>query len=96
MAVKYSINVMDAETCEWGTVALLCESIPIGVAADMCLALWNDIEGAGDVAIVDENTGEIVWSYAVERQREELEWFDDFCDDDCGFDPYMGCYTDDC
>jgi hypothetical protein len=18
------------------------------------------------------------------------------CDDDCGFDPYMGCYTDDC
>ena len=20
----------------------------------------------------------------------------DYCDDDCGFDPYMGCYTDDC
>lgn len=20
----------------------------------------------------------------------------DYIDDDCGFDPYMGCYTDDC
>ena len=93
--VKYSINLMDAETDEWSTVALLCESIPIGVVADMCIALWNDVEGAGDVAIVDEDTGEVVWSYAVEREREELDEFND-CDFDCGFDPYLGCFTDDC
>ena len=28
---------------------------------------------------------------------EEDDWEDyDDCDNDCGFDPYLGCYTDDC
>lgn len=22
--------------------------------------------------------------------------YEDFCDDEVGFDPYLGCYTDDC
>ena len=29
-----------------------------------------------------------------EFDEEEDDWDD--ADDDCGFDPYLGCYTDDC
>ena len=29
-----------------------------------------------------------------DESEDEPDW--DNCDDDCGFDPYMGCYTDDC
>lgn len=27
---------------------------------------------------------------------EEEDWEDDDWDDECGFDPYLGCYTNDC
>ena len=34
------------------------------------------------------------WCGAEEPQDDPEIWDD--CDNDCGFDPYMGCYTDDC
>lgn len=45
------------------------------------------------VAIVREETGEIIWDNDESYQDEP--YFND-PDDDCGFDPYLGCYTDDC
>lgn len=33
--------------------------------------------------------------YICDTEEEEEEEYDD-CDNDMGFDPYMGCYTDDC
>lgn len=45
------------------------------------------------VAIIREETGEIVWDDDESYQDEP--YFND-PDDDCGFDPYLGCYTDDC
>ena len=32
----------------------------------------------------------------LEQTHDESEYEPDDIDDDCGFDPYMGCYTDDC
>ena len=59
----------------------------------MAWALWNDVDGAADLAIVNIVTGEIVWN-AADAQEYDYEPAD--IDDDCGFDPYMGCYSDDC
>ena len=73
----------------------------------------HKITFATDVAVVDANTGEIVWNYRDNvadgwHTNEKIEWEDVICDqddwidlhedfdEDMGFDPYLGCYTDDC
>ena len=45
--------------------------------------------------IVDMNTGEVV--AILEQESPEEEWYD-YRDeyDECGFNPYMGCYDFDC
>lgn len=44
--------------------------------------------------ICDWDTGEIVAT--IERDNEDFADSDWNYSEDCGFDPYMGCYTDDC
>ena len=47
--------------------------------------------------VCDWDTGEIVAT--IKRENEDFdygEWDTAEPDDDCGFDPYLGCYTDDC
>ena len=35
--------------------------------------------------------------YEMKLDNESLWEYDDYnCDDDTGYDPYMGCYSDDC
>jgi hypothetical protein len=46
-----------------------------------------------EVSLVWDESGEEVASFNPE-ESDEPDW--DNCDDDCGFDPYLGCYTDDC
>jgi len=92
MATKYSMEVLDAETREWTPVALFSDIIPVDVLADMGRTLWNDVDGADDVAVIDIDTGEVVWCHTDDTWQDEPA----FIDDDCGFDPYLGCYTDDC
>lgn len=92
MATKYSMDALDAETREWTPIALFSDVLPIEALADMGATLWGyAAEGVADLAIVNMDTGEIEWSASVD---ESCEPWDD-CDNDCGFDPYMGCYTDD-
>lgn len=90
---KFSFDILDAETHEWESVALFSDIIPNEVLIDMAWALWNDVDGAADLAIMNMETGEIVWN-AADAQEYDYEPAD--IDDDCGFDPYMGCYSDDC
>ena len=92
MATKYSFDVLDAETREWTSVALASDIIPEEPLVDMALALWDNVEGAADLAIVDMDTGEIIWN-AADAQEYECEEPDY---DECGFNPYMGCYDYDC
>ena len=92
MATKYSLDVLDAETREWTSVALFSDIVPVDVLADMGRTLWDDVDGADDAAVIDMDTGEVMWCHTNDTWQDEPA----FIDDDCGFDPYMGCYTDDC
>lgn len=45
--------------------------------------------------IIDTDTGELLAT--CEPDEEQQDNYDDWdYDEDCGFDPYLGCYTDDC
>lgn len=93
MATKFALDVLDAETANWETIALFSDIVPLGVMANCGRDVWDRIEGAANVAVTDMDTGEILWN-AVDDQEYDCEPAD--IDDDCGFDPYLGCYTDDC
>ena len=75
-------------------VALFSENIPDTMLVNFCDELSNEIDNCTAVEAVDLETGAIVYGiYADEFYSNEEE--PDNCDDDCGFDPYLGCYTDD-
>ena len=38
------------------------------------------------------DTGEI--AAEITKEEDDEDYYFDNCDDDCGFDAYMGCYTD--
>ena len=44
-------------------------------------------------SLVDAETAEVV-AFFDPNEEEEEEYYDDY--DECGFDPYCGCYTYDC
>ena len=60
--------------------------------------LMMDVEKWGDLIVTDykiiadynEDT-DAIWSYEVDEDVTEA-----YCNEDMGFDPYMGCYTDEC
>lgn len=89
MATKYSMEVCDAETGEYTPVALFSDIIPAEVLHELCVTLFENVKGASTVLVVDMDTGEVV--------AEAAEPYDEpDCDNDMGYDPYLGCYTDDC
>lgn len=74
-------------------LALFSSDVPFETLKDFVDSLWTqEWEETRWIDILDMETGEIIY------QRDNWDSFDD-CDDsgyeDCGFDPYMGCYTDD-
>ena len=89
---------MKSYTCEY---ALIDPIALVGVIKHVfpgSAAIWTD---------VDEETFEVTVYGVAGELMDELDdvmapycythpsdWDD--CDYDCGFDPYMGCYTDDC
>lgn len=87
---KYSMEVLDRENNEWTPVALFSDIVPVDVLHEICNAMWGCIEGIEQVAVIDMDTGEVV----AENDTDAEVWDD--CDNDCGYDPYLGCYTDDC
>ena len=61
----------------------------------------NPMLSVENIAIVDDTTGEVLWDACSEDEPAfidddpcDIEWDDHYYD--MGFDPYMGCYTDDC
>ena len=91
MATKYSMEVCDAETGEYTPVALFSDIVPADVLHELCVALFENNEGASTVVCIDMDTGEVVAEVAEEEP--DCDWG---FNEDMGFDPYMGCYTDDC
>ena len=60
------------------------------------LEKWGDLEIISYHIEADfDEKSKAIWD-SVDDQEDE-EWDEpDNIDDDCGFDPYMGCYSDDC
>lgn len=64
------------------------EQLYICPVADASCPYWRE----GDVCIMgrpDEDCDDF-----IKMREEEAMWED--CDNDCGYDPYLGCFTDDC
>ena len=96
MATKYSAR-WRWEGKDSESVALFSADVPQEVLVDFVDSLWanaaNWQAGEGEdlrwVDCIDMETGEVI--------AERSDWDEPAnIDDDCGFDPYMGCYTDDC
>ena len=80
---------------------------PLQVAVDFAELVFDDgtaIRAAlvAQILICDANTGEILAECAPDPDYEESDFENENYDsdwgynEDMGFDPYMGCYTDDC
>ena len=88
----------------WNTVATFDDAVvDINVIKTCALHIGDQFQYntcfVQDVAVVDETTGEVLWNYAdcvAGGWNAEIEDWHDDCDNDCGFDPYLGCFTDDC
>lgn len=111
---KHSMEVLDKKNNEWTPVALFSDIVPIDALNKMCNAMWDCVEGAAQVAVIDMNTGEVVAENDAEvwDEGDECDGICDLCpcgdecidthpfessfNEDMGFDPYLGCYTDDC
>ena len=87
---KYAI--MTYNDGEWTGQALFSDALDFGGIEAYAMALYMGTDFA-DVAIVDNETGEVLWN-GVDAEDYDHEPGD--IDDDCGFDPYMGCFSDDC
>ena len=87
MATKYS-----GRWCRDGaseSIALFSDKVSVDSLQDWVDSIWDNHENLDWVDVIDMDTGEVV---ADRYSFDEV----DNCDDDCGFDPYLGCYTDDC
>ena len=89
---------MKSYTCDYALIDPATLVGAIGYAFPGSTAIWMD---------VDEETFEVTVYGVADGLMDELDdvvapycythpsdWDD--CDYECGFDPYMGCYTDDC
>ena len=96
MATRYSVRwCFEGKDSE--SIALLSDTVPHESIVDFVDSLWanaGDWQSGNDclrwVDCIDMETGEVV------HLRDDWDTPDIYCDDDCGFDPYLGCYTDDC
>lgn len=89
-SVSYSLN-FDA----WTSVALFSSDLPLEIIENFCNCLF-EVEGCTGIKITDLETGATIYSVYVDEEEPEDEGLEfDNCDDDCGFDPFLGCYTDD-
>ena len=87
MATKYS-----GRWCRDGaseSIALFSDKVSVESLQAWVDFIWDHRKNLEWVDVIDMDTGEVVADrYAFDEV--------DNCDDDCGFDPYLGCYTDDC
>lgn len=88
----YSVSYFCGE--EEFPCALFSDATPEEVITTFCDDMHNAIDECDRVCAVNMETGVILYDVCSFGYNPDLEPAD--IDDDCGFDPYMGCYTDDC
>lgn len=85
---------MRTYTCDYAAIdpQTLVEAVEYALPG--ASAIWKDIDEESFKVTVygaDERLDEILEPYLYTHPA---DWDD--CDYECGFDPYCGCYTDDC
>ena len=95
MATKYSIRTSHKYNT-FEPIALFSDCVPSDALIGFCDAYLDIIEDCTGVELIDLETGEVV--YGIYADDDPDAWDNDCCFDawDNGFDPYLGCYTDDC
>ena len=92
MATRYSVSVINGWSSEG--IALFADTADLDAMIDFCVKQFishnSPIE---NITIVDLETGELLWNYA-DTLYQPAEPQD--IDSDCGFDPYLGYFTDNC
>ena len=78
---------------KWETFAIIDGGVPDYAVIDMAMAIDADPSIPHDnVAVVDQANDEVLWDACSAAEYDEPADIDS----DVGFDPYMGCYSDDC
>lgn len=92
---KYSCDIHT--TKGWETIALFSDKVSfeaMGAFIGAEFECGNSLFAPCDaIRVIDLTTGEVALEAEV-GDAEDYEPAD--IDDDCGFDPYLGCFTDDC
>lgn len=97
MSTRYSVDVF--YNGEWNPIAIFSnEASPVAIEA-FCLEQFDNgnslLAPAENIRAVDLDTGEVIFDW---QEQVPAVYNDEPADidDDCGFDPYLGCYTEDC
>lgn len=78
---------------KWETLVLIKGGVPDYAILDMAMAIDADPTIPHDnVAIVDQTDDAVLWDACSAAEYDEPADIDS----DVGFDPYMGCFSDDC
>ena len=93
MATKYSMRAINLETNEETPLALLSDDMGWELLQQLCEVVSHYTIGPARIEVIDMDTGEVEAEFTSSNNDYNEP---DNIDDDCGFDPYMGCYTDDC
>lgn len=93
---KYSIDVFDGN--KWKPVALMADTADFEAMTDFCVRQFDNGNSmttpAENIAIIEIETGEVLWDYAHNFAPDDCE--PDDWDAEMGFNPYEGCYDYDC
>ena len=93
MATKYSMRAINLETNEETPLALLSDDMGWELLQQLCEVVSHYTIGPARIEVIDMDTGEVEAEFTSSNNDYNEP---DNIDDDCGFDPYMECYTDDC
>lgn len=91
--MSYELSIWTAAN-GWEKIAIFDPTVVQEMIGTGRAIAVNPLIGAENVAIIDHMTGEVVWDSCSEAEEEDYE--PDDIDSDFGFDPYMGCFSDDC
>ena len=94
---KYSVDIYT--NGNWESIALFSDKAFLPAIEEFCLAQFengNSLSAPADnIRIILLNTAEVLWDW--ETYHEDEAYDDDWdYNEDMGFDPYLGCFTDDC
>ena len=94
MATKYSMRAIDLETSEETPLALLSDDMGWELLQQLCEVVSHYTIGSARIEVIDMDTGEVEAEFTSSDNDEgDPDWG---YNEDMGYDPYMGCYTDDC